>query len=72
MAIVKEIKKIDMINIMLDNNYPEAWEYVPDFIQRKRTAEECRKWAVNHLQYHVLKEDIYKMFRDYLYWRING
>lgn len=71
MTIAKEIKKIDMINIMLDNNYPEAWKHVPNFIQRKRTAEECRKWVVNHLQYHVLKEDIYKMFRDYLYWRIN-
>lgn len=72
MTVVKEIKKIDMINIMLDNNYPEVWEYVPDFILRKRIPEECRQWAVNHLQYHVLKEDVYKMFRDYLYWKING
>lgn len=69
MTIVQEMKKIDMINIMLDNNYPRAWEFVPSFM-RKKSYEEQKAWAAKHLQYHVLKETIYRMFHNYLYWKI--
>ena len=72
MTVVKEMKKIDMINIMLDNNYPKAWEYAPTFIRRKRTHEEQREYAVKQLQYHVLKDRIYEMFYDYLYWKMEN
>ena len=61
-----------MINMMLDNNYPKAWEYVPTSIRRKRTYEEQREYAVRQLQYHVLKDKIYDMFYDYLYWKIEN
>ena len=72
MTVVKEMKKIDMINMMLDNNYPKAWEYVPSFVRRKRTYEEQREYAVKKLQYHVLKDKIYEMFYNYLYWKIEN
>lgn len=72
MTVVKEMKKIDMINMMLDNNYPKAWEYVPSFVRRKGTYEEQREWAVKKLQYNVLKDKIYEMFYDYLYWKIEN
>ena len=69
MTIVQEMKKTDMISIMLDNNYPKAWEYVPSHV-RKKSYEEQRAWAARYLQYHVLKETIYRMFHNYLYWKI--
>jgi hypothetical protein len=72
MTVVQEMKKIDMINMMLDNNYPKAWEYAPTFIRRKRTYEEQREYAMRQLQYHVLKDRIYEMFYDYLYWKIEN
>jgi hypothetical protein len=64
----KNVKKVDMITIMLDNHYPEALEVMPTNIQ-KRSAKERRVWLFNYLAFHVLKEDIYKMFRNYLYWK---
>jgi hypothetical protein len=72
MTVVKEMKKIDMINMMLDNNYPKAWEYVPSFVRRNKTHEEQREYAVKKLQYNVLKDQIYEMFYDYLYWKIEN
>lgn len=72
MIIAKEMKKIDMINMMLDNNYPKAWEYAPAFIRKKRTHEEQREYVVKQLQYHVLKDKIYEMFYDYLHWKIEN
>ena len=62
----KNVKKVDMITIMLDNHYPEALEVTNI---KKRSAKERRAWLFNYLTFHVLKEDIYKMFRNYLYWK---
>ena len=72
MTIKQEMKKIDMINIMLDNDYPPAWLYAPFWMRKNKDTEECRKAAIDHLQYHELKENIYKMFRNYLYWKIEN
>ena len=70
MTVAKDMTKIDMINMMLDNNYPKAWEYVPIFVRRNRTYEEKREYAVKQLQHHVLKNQIYEMFYGYLFWKI--
>lgn len=72
MKVAEEMKKIDMVNIMLDNDYPEAWGRLPAWRKRKNTKEEQREYLVNDLQYHVLKDTIYEMFRDYLYWKIEN
>lgn len=74
MTILKEMKKADMITIMLDNEYPEAWglwlNYNQEHKRRPRSYEALRTDAEHNLLYHVLKADIYEMFRDYLYWKI--
>lgn len=72
MKVAEEMKKIDMINIMLDNNYPEAWNRLPAWRRKKNTKEEQREYLVNDLQYHVLKSTVCEMFEDYLYWKIEN
>jgi hypothetical protein len=70
MTIVKEMKKSEMVQTMLDNNYPNAIEKCPACFRRRRSKEECIKIAFRQMQYHCSKEYIYKMFKDYLYWKI--
>ena len=69
---VKAMKTImtkeQMIIIMIDNNYPEAVECLRDRKRHKFTREE----RIHYLQYHVLKDEIMKMFKAYLYWKIEG
>ena len=60
--------KEQMIIIMVDNNYPEAIGCLRDRKRHKFIKEE----KIHYLQYHVLKDDIMKMFKAYLYWKIEG
>ena len=60
--------KEEMIIMMIDNNYPDAVNYLRDYRRKKHTREE----KIFYLQYHVLKTDILKMFKSYLYWKIEG
>ena len=62
------ITKEQMIITMIDNNYPEAIECLRDRKRHKFTREE----RIQYLQYHVLKDEIMKMFKAYLYWKIEG
>ena len=62
------ITKEQMIITMIDNNYPEAIECLRDRKKHKFTREE----RIHYLQYHVLKDEIMKMFKAYLYWKIEG
>lgn len=62
------ITKEQMIITMIDNNYPEAVGCLRDRKRHKFTREE----KIHYLQYHVLKDEIMKMFKAYLYWKIEG
>ena len=62
------ITKEQMIITMIDNNYPEAVGCLRDRKRHKFTREE----RIHYLQYHVLKDEIMKMFKAYLYWKIEG
>lgn len=67
-AMKTTMTKEQMIIIMIDNNYPEAVECLKDRKRHKFTREE----KIHYLQYHVLKDEIMKMFKAYLYWKIEG
>ena len=67
-AMKTTMTKEQMIIIMIDNNYPEAVECLRDRKRHKFTREE----KIHYLQYHVLKDEIMKMFKAYLYWKIEG
>ena len=67
-AMKTTMTKEQMIIIMIDNNYPEAVECLRDRKRHKFTREE----RIHYLQYHVLKDEIMKMFKAYLYWKIEG
>ena len=67
-AMKTTMTKEQMIIIMIDNNYPEAVECLRDRKKHKFTREE----RIHYLQYHVLKDEIMKMFKAYLYWKIEG
>lgn len=60
--------KLEMIEMMIDNEYPKAVNILIDRPRRKFTREE----RIFQLQYHVLKADILVMFKSYLYWKIEG
>ena len=62
------ITKEQMIITMIDNNYPEAIKCLRDRKRHKFTREE----RIHYLQYHVLKDEIMKMFKAYVYWKIEG
>ena len=70
MTIKQEMKKDEMIATMLDNNYPEAWGFVPSYLTKKKSKNACYEWAKHYLRHHVLKTRIYEMFRNYLYWKV--
>ena len=67
-AMKTTMTKEQMIITMIDNNYPEAVGYLRDRKRHKFTREE----KIHYLQYHVLKDEIMKMFKAYLYWKIEG
>ena len=62
------ITKEQMIITMIDNNYPEAVGCLKVRKRHKFTREE----KIHYLQYHILKDEIMKMFKAYLYWKIEG
>ena len=67
-AMKTTITKEQMIITMIDNNYPEAVGCLRDRKRHKFTREE----KIHYLQYHILKDEITKMFKAYLYWKIEG
>lgn len=75
------MKKIDMINEMIEKGYIDVCYYAVGGQARnqkklasgKKTIEIITEQAINHLQYHVLKEEIEEMYENYLtYCRMNG
>ena len=70
MTIKQEMKKDEMIAIMLDNNYPVAWGHVPSIFIKRKGKDACYEMAKKMLRVHVVKTRIYEMFKDYLYWKI--
>jgi hypothetical protein len=73
MKVKQEMKKIEMIEIMMYNEYPIIYNRVPRWMYRRnRPQEEIDAWVLKDLLYHTLKEDLYEIFRDYLYWKIEN
>lgn len=54
------MKKIDMINEMIDNGFINIDTYCRPYKTNKI------QHAIHYLQYHVLKADIEKMYTKYL------
>ena len=63
------LTKEEMAEIMVENNYPKALMYAHCNFQR-RSLEVIREKAKFNLIYHVLRKDLEKLFRAYLYWKI--
>lgn len=71
MQVKEEMKKIDMIKIMMCNKYPAIYNCAPRWLyKKKRPQEEIDAWVLKTLLYHTLKNEIYEIFKDYLYWKI--
>lgn len=75
------MKKIDMINEMIEKGYIDVCYYALGGLSRnkkklangKKTIEAITEEAIHYLQYHVLKEKIEKMYENYLtYCQMNG
>ena len=66
---MKNLKKIDMIKDMVDDNYPDIWVILPTWIKRRKTLEQCKEWLLFYCQYHQLKERIFTMYKEYLEWK---
>lgn len=62
------MNKETMVKAMVDNRYPDAWEYLPSNLRRKRSEQHNHDWLISHLLYHVLKEKVCQMYQDYLDW----
>lgn len=70
MTVLKRMSKKAMAEMMLENNYPEALK-VFLFPPRSKTSEEKRyEIRMRILQYSRTPEQVYEMFRSYLYWKI--
>ena len=63
-----KITKHEMIEMMIDNEYPRAINLLNGRRRRPYTPEEI----AHHLQYHTSMEYILNMFKCYLYWKIEG
>lgn len=68
---VNKMTKIEMINEMIENNYIDVFYVVGSFWEKlykknRISYDEILEKAINQLQYHTLKKEIERSYKNYL------